>query len=427
MGQFSIFFSSTKRAVAANTVAQLVGRAIGAITTLLVTIVIAHQFGAAGYGDFVKVTTYAAFFYLIVDFGINAIFLQGEEQKAWPSLVALRLLGGAFLIIASLILLIFLPGSASQGYTPAVRAGILLFSPTILLQGLITCANAIFQKHLRYDRAMWAIFFGSIATAVLLWLFVYVMHATNLLLVIGTVALGTLVTAVSSYVYATGLVGPIRIQPTIGVMKRLLIPSIPLGVTLLFNLVYFRADSVVITLSRPTSEVGMYGLAYKVFEVILVFPTFFMNAVYPFMVGGKPQMQRAQFKKIFFQSIFFLFVTSLLSLFVVWIGAPLVTFIKSDFVSSIDALRVLALSLPFFFLTSATMWALIAIKKQAVLATIYGSSMMINIIGNIVLVPSHGFMAAAWMTVVGEGVVLLLSCVPLIKYLSVIEQTRDHP
>jgi hypothetical protein len=28
--------------------------------------------------------------------------------------------------------------------------------------------------------------------------------------------------------------------------------------------------------------------------------------------------------------------------------------------------------------------------------------MIINIVGNIVLVPTHGFMAAAWMTVVGR-------------------------
>jgi len=63
-----------KKIIAVNTITQLVGRAISAVTTLLVTLLIARELGAGGYGDFVKITTYAAFFYLAVDFGINAIF-----------------------------------------------------------------------------------------------------------------------------------------------------------------------------------------------------------------------------------------------------------------------------------------------------------------------------------------------------------------
>ena len=392
-----------KKIVAANTLAQLIGRGISALTTLVVTILVARQFGASGYGDFVKITTYAAFFYLIADFGINAIYLQHDTVESWPALVVLRLIGGVMLMVMALLLLMLLPGTVNQGYSPMVRLGILFFSPTILLQGMITTANAVFQKKLRYDLATWAIFFGSVSTILLLW------RTTNMYFLVGAVGAGTLVTALVSYLYATKLVGPARFAPTVGQMKRLLIPSIPLGITLLFNLVYFRADSVVITLTRPTTEVGIYGLAYKVFEVILVFPTFFMNAVYPLMVSQDDK----KFREILRQSFIFLFLTSLLGVAAVWIAAPLVTFVKNDFVESVGALRVLALGLPFFFVTSATMWGLIAKKKQTTLAFIYGASMLVNIVGNILLVPKYGFMAAAWMTVVGEGMVLVLSAITL--------------
>jgi len=395
-----------KKIIAVNTLSQLMGRGISALAMFIVTLIVARQFGAAGYGDFVKVTTYAAFFYLIADFGINAIFLQHDERKNWPALVTLRFIGSAGLIILSLIILALLPRAANAGYTPMVRLGILLFSPTILLQGVITTANALFQKHLRYDLATWAIFFGSLTTIVLL------LTTTNLLTVIGAVAIGTLVTAASSFLFASRLVGHVRFASTIGQMKRLLVPAIPLGVTLLFNLVYFRADSVVITLTRPTAEVGVYGLAYKVFELVLVFPTFFMNAVYPLMLK-----RHETFKKIFVSSFIFLLVTSLVVLGALWFMAPLLTRIKSDFAASVPALRVLSLSLPLFFVTSATMWALIALKKQSALAVIYGVSMIVNVAGNILLVPAYGFMAAAWLTVISEGLVLVLSGIILYKKL----------
>jgi O-antigen/teichoic acid export membrane protein len=395
-----------KKVVALNTLSQLIGRGISTVTMLIVTLIIARQFGAAGYGDFVKVTTYIAFFYLIVDFGINAIFLQHETRESWPALVVLRMSGGAALMATSLIILTLLPGSSSQGYTPMVRLGILLFSPTIFLQGLITSANAIFQKKLRYDLATRAIFFGSAVTLLLLW------KPTNLLMVIGIVAAGTLVTTIFSFMFASRLVGHIRFSPSLGQTKRLLIPSIPLGITLLFNLVYFRADSVVLTMTRPTTEVGIYGLAYKVFEVVIVFPTFFMNAVYPLMLDT-----RYQFKTILRNSIIFLLITSLASLVAMWFAAPLLPLIKSDFAPGIAALRVLSLGLPFFFVTSATMWALIALQKQLSLAYIYGASMIVNVVGNIALVPTHGFMAAAWLTVISEGLVLLLSGLILVREL----------
>ena len=187
-------------------------------------------------------------------------------------------------------------------------------------------------------------------------------------------------------------------------ITKLITPSLPLGITLLFNLVYFRADSVIITLTRPTAEVGMYGLAYKIFEVILVFPSFFMNAVYPFMI-----QKTRNLKKIFQQSALFLFLVSALLSLIFWFAAPLVSLINIDFVPSVSALRVLSLGLPFFFVTSATMWAIIAVKKQTALAVIYGVSMIINIVGNILLVPQYGYMAAAWLTVGCEGLVLVFS------------------
>lgn len=55
------------------------------------------------------------------------------------------------------------------------------------------------------------------------------------------------------------------------------------------------------------------------------------------------------------------------------------------------------------------MWALITLKKQFALAVIYGVSMIVNVAGNCLLVPVYGFMAAAWVTVACEGLVLLLS------------------
>ncbi len=399
-----------RKIVALNTVSQLIGKAVSAVATFIVTFFVARQLGASGYGDFVKITTYVAFFYLLADFGINAVYLQQAESRfAWPSLIILRTAGGILLIALALCIVSLLPGAHDQGYTQAVRLGILLYSPTILLQAWITTGNAVFQKRLRYDFAAWAIFFGSLVTVALVW------HGTSALMAL---AAGMFLTAAATMVFAFRAHTVLSWNISGRDIMRLLIPSLPLGITLLFNLVYFRADSVVITLTRPTAEVGIYGLAYKIFEVVLVFPTFFMNAVYPFMVSQVAGKSHGRLTKIFTQSCIFLSAASVVTAVVIWYAAPLLSMVKSDFTPSVAALRVLSLGLPFFFVTSSTMWALIAFKKQSALAIIYGTSMLVNVIGNILLVPSHGFMAAAWLTVASEGLVLALSGLVLVQSFS---------
>jgi O-antigen/teichoic acid export membrane protein len=404
-----------KKIVAINTVSQLIGKAITAVTTFIVTFLVARQLGAVGYGDFVKITTYIAFFYLLADFGMNAIYLQqAESRMSWPALIIIRTLGSMLLIALSLGVVMILPGTGTQGYTPFVRLGILFYSPTILLQAWITTGNAIFQKRLRYDLATWAIFFGSLVSVIFVWIFFVTAPVPNVMTALMVLGTGTLVTGACAMLFAFRSHPVSSWNISVRDILRLLVPSLPLGITLVFNLVYFRADSVVITLTRPTVEVGVYGLAYKVFEVVLVFPTFFMNAVYPLML----RQQHIKLKKIFIHSFLFLFMTSLATLLVLWFVAPLLSVVKSDFIASIAALRVLSLGLPFFFVTSTTMWALIALKKQSALAAIYGVSMIVNILGNIVLVPQYGFMAAAWLTVACEGLVLVLSGLVLVPLLS---------
>jgi O-antigen/teichoic acid export membrane protein len=408
-----------KKIVAINTVSQLIGKVVSAVAAFIVTFLVARQLGASGYGDFVKITTYIAFFYLLADFGINAVYLQqAQSRTSWPALILIRTMGGLILIALALILAMLLPGTRTSGYTSLVRLGILFYSPTILFQAWITTGNAVFQKRLRYDFSAWAIFFGSLVTVGLLWALFFVWQlpgVTGALLALAAGALGTA---------ATTMCFTLRIEPhrlpriSLRDVMRLFVPSIPLGVTLIFNLVYFRADSVVITLTRPTAEVGIYGLAYKVFEVVLVFPTFFMNAVYPFMVSETAGQSHGRLTKIFTQSFIFLLSMSIAVAAGVWVAAPLLSIVKSDFMPSIWALRVLALGLPFFFVTSATMWALIALKKQFALAIIYGVSMIFNVAGNILLVPAYGFMAAAWLTVVSEGLVLVLSGFVLVQSFS---------
>lgn len=407
--------------VAANTVSQLTGKIIGAGTTLVISIFLAKKFGVAGYGDFVKVTTYIAFFFLLADFGLNAVYLQKQKSPdALPALFGIRIISAIFLMFLALAILSFLPRGDTQGYTGIVRLGIILFSPAIFFQACITTANAVFQKHLRYDLAAVALGVGSILSVAVLYLLLRVPSSA---VTVGSLTLiaGSLSTCLVALFFAKRLEKFFRLSLSPASMGTLFIAAVPLGLTLLFNLVYGHVDSIILTLTRTTTEVGVYGLAYKVFEIALVFPTFFLNAVYPVMlkeISDEREVISEKFISIVKKSFIFLLLISCLLSLILWFTAPFLTTIQPGFAASIPALRVLSLSLPFFFVSSLSMWALIAIGKQMLLVFIYGGAMIVAIILNAWLIPIFGYMAAAWITVISEGGVLLLSGFLLTQTLS---------
>lgn len=393
--------------VLSNTASQIFTKIIGAGTTLIVTLLIARQFGTIGYGDFIKVTTYVSFFFLLADFGFNAAFLQRhKELHAFPALLGTRIIAGFCFVFIALSLLSFLPRGQDQGYTDIVRLGIIIFSPAIIFQALITTANAIFQKHLRYGFSLLSVAAGSIITLLALWL---LLPRAGYAGIIGPVVLliGSIATAIAALAAVKKIEQSITVTFSPTHLTPLFFASLPLGLTLLFNVVYGHIDSVILTLTRGTSEVGIYGLAYKVFELILVVPTFFMNATYPLLLEAKNNATR--FRMILRSSLLFLGITSLAMVLIVWIFAPVLTVIRDDFSASVVPLRTLSLSLPFFFITSVVMWTLVALKKQTWLMIIYGGSMIGNILLNLWLIPRYGYNAAAWVTVLSEGIVLLLS------------------
>lgn len=410
--------------IATNTASQLVGRAVSGVSMLAANLLIARAYGATGYGDFIKITGFVALFYLAADFGMNAVFLQKtqavpqaslEKNDTWQTLLGVRLVGSIILVFIALAILSFLPRGSDQGYTSVVRLGIILFSPAIIFQAVITTANALFQKHLRYDLSMIAVIIGSLVTVGLVW--VATLLITPLFGAVTSslaVFVGTGVVAAAS-LFFVGRFVKIRAMFDRAFARELIVASVPLGVTLLFNQLYYRADTIILTLTRATADVGIYGFAYKLFETVLVVPTFFMNALYPLMLSRTHQsddLARGDFaplRGILKKSSVILSLGSLGAVGLLWWASPLVSLIRPEFSQSVTALRILSLSLPFFFLSSLTMWTIITLKKQTLLIPIYATSMILNVFFNILYIPRFSYIAAAWVTVVSEVLVLIMT------------------
>lgn len=412
----------SKFKIAANTLVQILGRFITSGVTFLVTILVARQFGVEGYGEFTKIMTYVAYFYLVADFGFNAVVLRkisDQEEKLgkfFTNLLGLRIATAFILIFLALLILNFLPydSFSNQGFSTLAKLGVIIATLTILTQAIFSTANLLFQRHLRYDFSVLASSFGSGLILVLTLFFVFL--RTPLLTIVGSYVAGGVLMATLALYFNRQFLPKIRPSFDFSLWKQIVWQTLPLGLTLVFNLVYFRLDMMILAFLRPNFEVGIYGLAYKFFEFPLALVTFFMNSSYPIMLRQVKEGEE-KFKKLIKTLAVILLILSLGMAMAFILFAPALSFIRADFKSSVLALRILALSLPVFFLSALFMWVLITLGKQKLLAIFYGTSMILNLILNLIFIPRYGYLAAAVITGVTELWVLLLSGLSVFLFL----------
>jgi O-antigen/teichoic acid export membrane protein len=405
--------------IAKNTLFQTVAKIFSSGTGFLITVLIARYFGVVGYGDFIKITSFVALFYLIVDFGINAIFLREDDKLShFKDIFYLRLLISLGIFIVTNLISLLLPFNSvlGIGFSSPIKLGIFVFSFTLFFQSIIYSTSAVFQKELKYSLYSYSVIFGSIL---------------NLILVGGVILLkGTILEVVLSYLIgaaATAFLGIILAKKSIlpfsldlTFSKKIILSSLPLGIMLIFNLVYFRVDTILLSLLKPSTDVGVYGLSYKFFDFLIALPLFLSNSLYPFLLENKKNTRK------FFVLVWnYLLIFAIIGVFLIipfLFLSPLFAFIKKDFMLSILPFNFLLFSLPIFFVTSLLQWTLITLGRQKFLMWVYFVSTVFNIILNLIFIPQYSYLASAIITGVTELLVMIILGIALYNLKIILER-----
>ncbi len=400
-----------------NTFYQLAGKLISMSITMLVTLLIARLYGRTGYGYFNLMQSIPALFFIISDFGFNAIAVKRlsgnweEATKLFWNILVLRLIISGFLILFTVFVINFY-----FPYPADLKLGIYLSLLLIITHSLYASGNLIFQLRLKYSYSAIGYVLGSLL--ILITTLILISQSVSIIWINFTYVLGGIFTFVVSLHFlkrlGISLTSGFKLDTTL--WKDLTLLSAPIGLTFIFSQVHFRADSILLSrLSLPSlgydnvETVAIYGLAYKIFEVCLVIPTFFMNAAYPLFLS-KLQIGRDVFIKFFYKTLLLLIVSGFAITVLGYYFAPFMINVLGgeSFNDSVLVLRVLFVGIIVFFISAPFSWFIVNLGKQKVLPFIYLIAAIFNIVGNIYLIPRYSFMASAYLTWVSELIIFVL-------------------
>jgi len=403
---------AVSRRVASNTAVQIVGKVAVLLMAAASIAVLTRYLGPGDYGRFTLALMYVQLFAVLADAGLFMTVVRDiskrperTEELVGNTLVLRGVLWFAVITLAGLV-------SLALPYSQDVRVAILLAGGPLLFGLLNTSLVAVFQARLRMSRAVISEVVGRAAGLAL----TIAVAALDLgfFAVMGAAAGGALVSLVVTWLLVRGLV-PIRPLAEPAVWGRLLRASIPLGLALAINELYFRADTLIISLSRSYEDVGLYTLAFRMLEFTLPLGTVFLTTVFPVMSRDVAEGKRRAAATI--QGAWDVMVAFAIPLAAggALLAPEIVAVIGgADFDGSVTPLRILLAAGALGLVNGIFGLALIARERQVAALWLNVTALVFNVGLNLALVPAYGIVAAAIVTVASE-ILILAGSYPLMR------------
>lgn len=190
---------------------------------------------------------------------------------------------------------------------------------------------------------------------------------------------------------------------SVSVFKNILHSAWPFVVLVGFSAVYNRIDMVIVSHMLGFTEAGYYGAAYKIFDLLGFFPAVVSHTLFPYftqlMVERRFFDVREGVEKYLRLMIFASLPmavggTILSKQIILLLAGP-----QYAVAAPVLAILIWAPTILFIYIPVNSL-VISQLTKKA--AFITGCNVIINIIGNILLIPHFGILAAAGMTVFSE-------------------------
>ncbi len=388
-----------------NTSSQILAKAANVILGFLTVGLLTKYLGVNRYGIYTLAFAYLSFFGILADFGLQLTLVRelaskhtSDEIKS--SYFSIKVFLTVFASIMALIVLLFFP------YSIQVKTAIVIASFAVAVGYMNGYAASVFQSQVSLDKVALLEVINRISTVALIVIFVF-LH-WDLSAIILAILAGNLISLVLAAYWAPSYFR-VKKLPKLSLVWDLIKVSFPIGVTSLLAVFYFKIDTLMLSVMKTTSDVGIYSLSYKIFENIIMVWLLYLASVYPLVSRFVKSKEHKKLGKIMKTSMLIGIFFSVATIIVSWISAPWVISVlgNKNFTESILPFRILVLSLPFVTINTLFYYVLLSISKIKGIALILLFSLVLNFIFNLLVIPTYGYVGTSVSTVITEMVIML--------------------
>lgn len=392
---YNVVFNSTLKVVSTVFIALL---SIRLITTYL---------GQEGFGEYATVLAFFAFFGAIGDLGLAQVTAReiaktgAQESSILGKVAALRLLASIALIVLAPLALFFLH------YRHEVKEGIIIAVVALLFAQLSTLLHSLYQKRLAMDRVALVEFVGKGIQLGLIYGVVRLDLGFTAL--VGVLLVNMAFNATVIFFLSRPLVHfSLHFDPAF--WRIFLKDSLPIGAMAFISFLYFKMDTILLSILQPASEVGIYNVAYKIMENLIFFPAMLVGLILP-LLSRTYHAERKRFEEIAHKTAkVFCIVVIPIVVGIVFLAPGIIQIVSGGgFEDSAGVLKILAFSLAgIFFGHYFNMLILVGNAQKKLMLLLLGVAVT-NITLNLFLIEWLSYRGAAFASAVTELLVVAAS------------------
>lgn len=402
-----------------NTFFQIIGRGAVILTTIITTAFLTRFLGTTGYGNYIFIISLILFFVTLADWGTGLVFVreaaktESKQEKFFGNALFFRFaLAFICLIILIIFTFIFVP-------LKSLSALILVASPLLLLISLKTSFHIVFQTKQRFEFTAIFDVFISLLFLVFILIGAYRFRDQLSLSLVLVFWVFSNLAGVGASVFQCLKMTRFDFCLDRQLLHKIFFEALPTGALLITFSIYNRIDIFILQILQGATSVGIYGLAYKIHDNLILGAAYLASSLFPLLsrLASEKGRDRQVLSRVYRKSFDLLFIGAFLVFGGVLLFAPQIIFLigGNSFAESGVVLRVLVMATVFAYFNHLTGYTLIALGRQRVSLIIALVALFWNVGGNLILIPQFSYLGAAAVTVSTEGLVFVLTSLYLAK------------
>lgn len=415
---------STVRRIARNIASLASAELITKFLMFILIVLIARYLGDVSYGKYAFAMAFTSFFLILSDLGLSTLTIREvarEKELAGKYLGNLSLVKLILSVVSFLLLVVIIN---LMNYPVDTTLAVYIAGMYVVVSSFNQFFISFFRAFEKMEYEMLVRVFEKVIAFTLVISLIYLGHGLI------EIMLAYLLSGIFSFLISGLIVLKRFTKPEFKVdvsfLKHAIKEALPFGFTAVFVAIYFKIDTVMLSMMKGNAVVGWYNAAYQIIFGLMVLPAAFVNAVFPIMSRYYKQSK---------ESLEIVYETTLRYLLILAIPITAIGFIFSDevivllygqqYVHSVQALRVLIFIVPVIFLTYLFGNTLQSLNRQWVVNYVAIANAILNVALNLVLIPKYSYIGASIATVVTEilGLVIMFSYIS--KHFFIISITNN--
>lgn len=346
-------------------------------------------------------------FGIIIDFGIQQYIIKkmsedrSQTKRYFHNFLAVEVLL-TIVVYAAMVAIAWL-----NGYEPIVFKAILIAGIGVCIHGLTYPFLAVITAHYDLKKAALLNFLASAINVAII--FFVIWTGQSILVLVTQQIIYAVLAVVIYYQFVKKYIGPPEVlkgisQLDFALVRRIFRAALPFAVLVGFSTVYNRIDVVLIKSILGYTQTGLYGAAYKLFDLLAFFPAVVSHSLYPLFASLMVQNKILEVRATLERYLRFMVAIALpMATGGMILAEQIIRLVAGEeFAEAAPVLAVLVWA-PAILFIYIVVNAIVVSQLTKFATFITGVNVVINIIGNIILLPRIGIMSAAIMTIVAEG------------------------